>query len=119
MQSENRILDDFARLATGALGTFQGAKKEMEEMLKAQLQRLLGDMDLVSREEFDVVRDMAAAAREENIRLSERIDALEEEVASLRKGRRATSATGKARAAAPRRSASGKRSTKTAEDKQG
>ena len=116
MQSENRILDDFARLATGALGTFQGAKKEMEEMLKAHLQRLLGDMDLVSREEFEVVRDMAAAAREENIRLAQRLEALEEEVAALRKTRRATPAKAKA---SSRRTTTRKRNAGTTEGKQG
>lgn len=117
MQSENRILDDFARLATGALGTFQGAKKEMEEMLKAQLQRLLGDMDLVSREEFEVVRDMAAAAREENIRLAQRLESLEKEIADLTKNRRASAA--KRKTAPGNKVAARKRSAKTAGDQQG
>jgi BMFP domain-containing protein YqiC len=77
MQTDNRLLDDLARLATGAMGAIQGAKGEVEQAVRQRLERALADMDLVSREEFETVKAMAAAAREENIRLAERLAALE------------------------------------------
>lgn len=77
MQTDNRLLDDLARIATGALGTLQGVKGEVEQAFRQRLERALADMDLVSREEFEVVKAMAAAAREENLRLAARIEALE------------------------------------------
>jgi BMFP domain-containing protein YqiC len=77
MQTDNRLLDDLTRIATGALGTLQGAKTEAETIIRQRLERLLSDMDLVTREEFEAVREMAIAAREENAQLRERIEALE------------------------------------------
>lgn len=77
MQTDNRLFDDLSRIAAGALGTLQGVKGEVEQAFRQRLERALADMDLVSREEFETVRAMAQAAREENIRLSERITALE------------------------------------------
>lgn len=77
MQTDNRLLDDLSRIAAGALGTLQGVKGEVEQAFRQRLERALADMELVSREEFDTVRAMAQAAREENIRLSERLAALE------------------------------------------
>lgn len=77
MQTDNRILDDIARLATGALGAAQGVKGEVEQAFRQRLEQALRGMDLVSREEFEAVKAMAAAAREENIRLAERLAALE------------------------------------------
>ena len=77
MQTDNRILDDLARVATGALGTLQGAKGEVEALIRQRLERLLADMDLVSRDEFEAVKAMAAEARAENERLAARIAALE------------------------------------------
>jgi BMFP domain-containing protein YqiC len=73
----NRILDEFAKLMTDAAGAAQGVRREVETAFRAQAERLLNSMDLVQREEFDAVRDMAAKAREENARLSARIEALE------------------------------------------
>lgn len=77
MQTDNRLLDDLARIATGALGTLQGVKGEVEQAFRQRLERALADMDLVSREEFEAVKAMAAAAREENLRLAARLEALE------------------------------------------
>lgn len=77
MQTDNRLFDDLSRIAAGALGTLQGVKGEVEQAFRQRLERALADMELVSREEFETVRAMAQAAREENIRLSERIAALE------------------------------------------
>ena len=62
----NRILDDFAKLMTDAAGAAQGVRKEVETAFHAQAERWLNSMDLVKREEFDVVREMALKAREEN-----------------------------------------------------
>jgi BMFP domain-containing protein YqiC len=77
MQTDNRLFDDLSRIAAGALGTLQGVKGEVEQAFRQRLERALADMELVSREEFETVRAMAQAAREENIRLSERLAALE------------------------------------------
>lgn len=77
MQGGNRILDDFARIMTDAAGMAQGVRREAEGVFKAQFERMIRDMDLVTREEFEVVREMAQLAREENDRLAARLDALE------------------------------------------
>ena len=77
MQVENRILDDIARVAMGALGLAAGARREAEDVLKQRLQRLLDDMDMVPREEFDAVRAMAAKARADHELLAKRVAALE------------------------------------------
>ncbi|WP_136660259.1 accessory factor UbiK family protein [Nitratireductor sp. XY-223] len=79
----NRILDDFARLMTDAAGAAQGLRDEVETALRAQAERVLNNMDVVQREEFEAVREMAARARDENEALSARIDALEKRVAEL------------------------------------
>ena len=77
MQGGNRILDDFARIMTDAAGMAQGVRREAEGVFKAQFERMIRDMDLVTREEFEAVREMAQLAREENDRLLARIEALE------------------------------------------
>lgn len=84
MQTDNRLLDDLSRLATGALGTLQGAKQEIEALVRQRLERMLADLDLVSREEFEAVKAMAAAAREENDRLAARVARLEKAAAAGR-----------------------------------
>ena len=76
-QTHNRILDDMARLMTDAAGLAQGVKREAETVMRTQLERLLSTMDVVTREEFEAVRDMAIIARDENDRLQARIAALE------------------------------------------
>ncbi|WP_342358642.1 accessory factor UbiK family protein [Terrarubrum flagellatum] len=73
----NRILDDLAKLATEAAGAAQGFRRDAEGALKSGLERLLRDMNLVTREEFDAAREMAILAREENEKLEARIAALE------------------------------------------
>ena len=73
----NRILDDFAKLMTDAAGAAQGVRKEAEAALHAQADRWLNSLDVVKREEFDAVREMAIKARDENDALRARIDALE------------------------------------------
>ncbi|MBP2304437.1 accessory factor UbiK family protein [Azospirillum melinis] len=83
MQVDNRILDDLARVAGGALGAFSSLREEAEGQLRAQLERVLSRMDVVSREEYEAVRAMAAKAREEQEAMTERLAALEATVASL------------------------------------
>lgn len=84
-QTNNRLLDEFAKLMTDAAGAAQGMRKEFETIMKGQAERLLSSMDLVQREEFEAVKEMAAKAREENIKLAERIAALEADIAQSRK----------------------------------
>ena len=76
-QPRSRIFDDFARLMTDAAGMAQGVKREAETVLKTQLERLFATMDVVTREEFEAVRDMARLAREDNEKLRARLEALE------------------------------------------
>jgi BMFP domain-containing protein YqiC len=76
-QTSNRLLDDLARLATDAMGAAQGVRREAETVVRAQMERILRDMDIATREEVEVLRDMVVAAREENERLVARIEALE------------------------------------------
>lgn len=73
----NRILDEFAKLMTDAAGTAQSVREELETAMRSQAERVMNRMDLVKREEFDAVRDMAARAREENDRLAKRLEELE------------------------------------------
>lgn len=73
----NRILDEFAKLMTDAAGAAQGVRREVETAFQAQAERILSSMDVVQREEFEMVREMALKAREENAALIARIDALE------------------------------------------
>jgi BMFP domain-containing protein YqiC len=75
--TSSRILDDIARLATDAAGAAQGVRREVETVVKTQIERLLRDLDVVTREEFEAVREMALLAREENDKLAARLAALE------------------------------------------
>ena len=84
-QSNNRFLDELAKLMTDAAGAAQGMRREVETLMRAQGERLLRDLDVVQREEFEAVKEMAAKAREENERLAARIAELESEIAGLRK----------------------------------
>jgi BMFP domain-containing protein YqiC len=81
VEPRGRILDDIARLVTDAAGVAQGVRREAETLARAQVDRLIATMDLVSREEFEAVRDMAALARDENEALRKRIEALEAKLA--------------------------------------
>jgi BMFP domain-containing protein YqiC len=77
MQSQNRFFDDIARVASGAVGALSGVRGEIEARLRDQFERMLAGMDLVSREEFEAVKAMAAKAREEQELLRLRVEALE------------------------------------------
>lgn len=73
----NRFFDDISRLATDAAGVAQGVRREVETAVKGQVERLLRDMDVATREEAEVLRDMIADLRGENERLAARVAALE------------------------------------------
>ncbi len=77
MQTENRLLDDLARVATGALGALTGVRDELETRLRDQFERILSRMNLVRREEFDAVQAMVAKARSEQEALAARVAVLE------------------------------------------
>jgi BMFP domain-containing protein YqiC len=81
MQSQNRFFDDLARVASGAVGALSGVRSDIEARLRDQLERVLAGMDLVSREEFEAVKAMAAKARGEQEELLRRIAALESQLA--------------------------------------
>jgi len=85
-QTNNRFLDELAKLMTDAAGAAQGMRRDFETMAKAQGERLLRELDVVQREEFEAVKEMAAKAREENERLSARLAALEAELVGLKRG---------------------------------
>lgn len=78
----NRILDDLAKLMTDAAGAAQGVRREVETAFRSQAEKMLNTMDVVQREEFEAVREMAIKARAENKALSARIEALEARLAA-------------------------------------
>ena len=84
MQSQSRFFDDLARMAAGAVGTLSGVKSELETRLREQFERVLAGMDLVSRDEFEAVKAMAAKARAEQEDLALRVAELEGLCAALR-----------------------------------
>ncbi|GEO99800.1 accessory factor UbiK family protein [Methylobacterium haplocladii] len=77
MQSSNRLFDDVARIFTDAAGAAQGVRREAETLFKAQVERLIRDMDIATREEVDVLRDLVTALRSRNDALEARVTALE------------------------------------------
>lgn len=82
MTNRSTIVDEFARLVTDAAGMAAGMRREVDTVVRTQLERLLASMDAVNREEFEAVKDMAARARDENDRLAARIAELEAKLAS-------------------------------------
>ncbi|HYJ51855.1 MAG TPA: accessory factor UbiK family protein [Allosphingosinicella sp.] len=81
MQSQNRLFDDFVKVMNGAAGTIAGMTREAQASMQERAREWIGGLDLVSREEFEAVKAMAVAAREENERLAARIAALEPKAA--------------------------------------
>ncbi|ATE66133.1 accessory factor UbiK family protein [Rhizorhabdus dicambivorans] len=79
MQSENRLFDDFVKMMNGAAGTLAGMGREAESAFKERVKEWVGGLDLVSREEFEAVKAMAAAARDEVEALKARLDAVSPE----------------------------------------
>lgn len=83
-QTSSRIFDDLAKLMSDAAGAADGMRREVEGVMRAQGERVMGAMDLVQREEFEAVKAMAIKAREENEKLAARLATLETEIARLR-----------------------------------
>lgn len=76
-QTSNKIFDEMARLMNDAAGVAQGVRREFDTLFRSQAERILRDLDVVKREDFEAVKDMARLAREENEALKARIEALE------------------------------------------
>ena len=103
MQSQNRFLDDLARAASGALGAFGGLKAELDQQVRAITERFLRSQDLVTREEFEAVKEMAARARAEAEDLRARLDRMDAAAGHAVTGHAATgqAVTGHAQGPAP------------------
>ncbi len=82
MQTNSKIFDDFARLASGAVGTAQGMKTEFDNLIHQQLERMMTKMDLVPREEFDAVKAMVVSLTETVEQQAEKIEGLEKKLAA-------------------------------------
>jgi BMFP domain-containing protein YqiC len=122
MQTDNRLLDDLARMANGALNTLSSLREEIESRVRERVERMLADMDMVPREEFEAVKAMAQTARSEQEDLAARVAELERRLNELagnagsgtarsRTARSASAAAGTARKARP--AAARRRATKT------
>lgn len=78
--TSSRFFDELAKLMTNATGAAQGVRKEVDGLVQSQVERVLNNMNVVKREEFDVVHDMAEKARQENERLEKRLSELEQKL---------------------------------------
>jgi BMFP domain-containing protein YqiC len=101
MQTDNRLLDDLSRVATGAFSALTGVREEIESRMREQFEKILARMDVVPREEFDAVQTMASRARAEQEALATRVEALESQLAELL-GKAAKPAVGSAKTATTR-----------------
>ena len=88
MQTRNRMFDDAARVAGGAIGTLAGIKREIDALVRQQLERVIDDLDLVSRDEFEAVKEMAAKARAAEETLEARVAVLEQALARQSRARK-------------------------------
>lgn len=88
MQSDNKIFDDFTKLASGAMGSMLDMKKEADARLREVFERMMGNMNMVSRDEFEAVKAMAAKARSEQERLEKRIAELEKKLGNKTKAKK-------------------------------
>ncbi len=107
MQTSNKILNDLARVANGAVTTLVGIKDEVDTAVRQRIERLLADSDLVSREEFEVVRELAANARAAQEKLEKRVAALEAKISPKPPAKPRTKPPAKPKAA-PKSTATGK-----------
>ena len=85
--TSSRFFDELAKLMNNAAGAAQGVRREIDTLIKSQVERVLNDMGVVRREDFEVVRDMAQRAREENERLAARLSELETKRGAAKKSR--------------------------------
>ena len=99
MQTSNRLFDDLARVASGAFNTLSGLREEIETRVRGRVERMAADLDLVSREEFDAVRAMAAKARAGQEELEQRLAQVEAELAALKTAKPAAKRSRQATAA--------------------
>ena len=106
MQVDNKLLDDLARVAAGAAGAVTGLRDEVEAQMRQRMERLLAHMDVVTREEFEVVRELAANARREQEALAATVTALERRIAELEGGAPKAAAKAAPRTVAKRPAAS-------------
>ena len=86
MQSENRLFDDFVKVMNGAAGTLAGMGREAENAFRDRMRDWVGGLDMVSREEFEAMKAIAIAAREESVALKRRVEALEAAAAAAGTG---------------------------------
>ena len=84
--TSSRFFDELAKLMTNAAGAAQGVRRELDALVQSQVERVINNLELVKREEFDVVHDMASKAREENDRLAQRIADLESRLGATSTG---------------------------------
>jgi BMFP domain-containing protein YqiC len=91
-QTTNRFFDEIGRLMNDAAGAAQGMKREVDSVIRAQAEKILNDLDIVKREEFEAVKEMARLAREENEALKARIAVLEGKLGSASAGPEGTPA---------------------------
>jgi BMFP domain-containing protein YqiC len=101
VQTTNRFFDEMARLMNDAAGVAKGARREVDTVIRNQAERVLRELDLVRREEFDAVKDMARMAREENEALARRLAALESALGRTDGGASDASATASGSTATP------------------
>ncbi len=99
MQTSNRILDDLARVASGAASAIAGLRGEIETVVRHQMERLLADLDMVPRDEFEAVKAMAAKARAEQEKLTRQVARLEALVKKTPKSQAAKAKAAKTKAA--------------------
>lgn len=111
-QTSNRFYDEFARLMTEAAGVAQGVRREAGSVFRSQMERFVADLDLVKREEFDVVRDLASKARAENEKLAARVAELEARLGVAAESSAKPKAAAKPRAASKPGTPKAKRSPK-------
>ncbi len=83
MQTENRLFDDLARVANGAINTLSGVREEIESRLRERVERWLSEMDMVPREEFEAIKELAQKARAEQEDLTVKVAALEQKLAAM------------------------------------
>ena len=103
MQTDNRLFDDLARVANGAINTLSSVREEIESRLRERVERWLTEMDMVPREEFEAIKEIAQKARAEQEDLSVKVAALEQQLAAVTgatKARKPARAAGKAAAKA-------------------
>ena len=115
MQTENRLFDDLARMANGAINTLSGVREEIESRLRERVERWLAEMDMVPREEFEAIKELAQKARAEQEDLTAKVAALEQKVAAMsaapqvaRRAKKAPSEPTKAEPATRRRTTKAK-----------